>query len=376
MSMCTLLVADVQTLLAKQMMTAQQKATVRFFLPCMDLKVPFSHQRVHEHLVNPLTCPLVFMMLTVMCQWCLRVSADSLLQQVFEVRFLGSMAVRYGKNQEVIYEAMRQVLAARAIHNIFRTTESHLMVTSSSLRWDLPHIYELLHENCLSTSSHCTKVCITDQAVESVNITITKRTYLEGRTFWSMNISITGDKELHPRSCFHFLVNMCLLFVPNRLIDPQTQVTRISVSLIEPTLIPKHFLFPTPGSEAQSFRSIFFLKLYPLLISSFNALLSVPARRGFPVCSPSREREADGIRGREQGLERWRWGGTTLVQRLRLREQHRGWKGWSFKHKLFFFQQGETCHVSAAQMDVAIHPFLFFFTDMLHHKLGKGHNRS
>lgn len=44
------------------------------------------------------------------------------------------MAVRCGTNQEVIYEAMRQVLAARAIHNIFRTTESHLMVTSSSLR--------------------------------------------------------------------------------------------------------------------------------------------------------------------------------------------------------------------------------------------------
>ncbi|KAM9377116.1 DCC-interacting protein 13-beta [Pholidichthys leucotaenia] len=59
---------------------------------------------------------------------------DSLLQQVFAVRFLGSMAVRCGNNQEVIYEAMRQVLAARAIHNIFRTTESHLMVTSSSLR--------------------------------------------------------------------------------------------------------------------------------------------------------------------------------------------------------------------------------------------------
>ncbi|XP_075945530.1 DCC-interacting protein 13-beta isoform X2 [Anarhichas minor] len=59
---------------------------------------------------------------------------DSLLQQVFAVRFQGSMAVRCGNNQEVIFEAMRQVLAARAIHNIFRTTESHLMVTSSSLR--------------------------------------------------------------------------------------------------------------------------------------------------------------------------------------------------------------------------------------------------
>ncbi|XP_037538954.1 DCC-interacting protein 13-beta [Nematolebias whitei] len=64
---------------------------------------------------------------------CTTESDDSLLQQVFVVRFQGSMAVRCGNNQEVIYEAMRQVLAARAIHNIFRTTESHLMVTSSSL---------------------------------------------------------------------------------------------------------------------------------------------------------------------------------------------------------------------------------------------------
>ncbi|KAL4612764.1 DCC-interacting protein 13-beta isoform X2 [Arapaima gigas] len=61
-------------------------------------------------------------------------SDDSLLQQVFAVRFLGSMAVRSGHRPEVIYEAMRQVLAARAIHNIFRTTEAHLMVTSTSLR--------------------------------------------------------------------------------------------------------------------------------------------------------------------------------------------------------------------------------------------------
>uniref|UniRef100_A0A671KAV5 DCC-interacting protein 13-beta n=1 Tax=Sinocyclocheilus anshuiensis TaxID=1608454 RepID=A0A671KAV5_9TELE len=59
---------------------------------------------------------------------------DSLLQQVFAVRFLGSMAVRAGHTQEVIYEAMRQVLAARAIHNIFKTTESHLLVTSSCIR--------------------------------------------------------------------------------------------------------------------------------------------------------------------------------------------------------------------------------------------------
>ncbi|XP_044535075.1 DCC-interacting protein 13-beta [Gracilinanus agilis] len=60
--------------------------------------------------------------------------SDSLLQQMFVVRFLGSMAVKTDGTSEVIYEAMRQVLAARAIHNIFRTTESHLMVTSKTLR--------------------------------------------------------------------------------------------------------------------------------------------------------------------------------------------------------------------------------------------------
>lgn len=61
--------------------------------------------------------------------------ADALLQQMFVVRFLGSMAVQSDGTCEVIYEAMRQVLAARAIHNIFRMTESHLMVTSKNLRY-------------------------------------------------------------------------------------------------------------------------------------------------------------------------------------------------------------------------------------------------
>ncbi|XP_068133010.1 DCC-interacting protein 13-beta [Hyperolius riggenbachi] len=56
------------------------------------------------------------------------------LQQMFVVRFLGSMAVQSDQSSKVIFEAMRQVLAARAIHNIFRTTESHLMVTTKSIR--------------------------------------------------------------------------------------------------------------------------------------------------------------------------------------------------------------------------------------------------
>ncbi|TRY94794.1 hypothetical protein DNTS_032627 [Danionella cerebrum] len=60
--------------------------------------------------------------------------SDSLLQQVFAVRFLGSMAVRAAHTEEVIYEAMRQVLAARAIHNIFKTNESHMMLSSSCIR--------------------------------------------------------------------------------------------------------------------------------------------------------------------------------------------------------------------------------------------------
>ncbi|XP_073507660.1 DCC-interacting protein 13-beta isoform X1 [Phyllobates terribilis] len=58
----------------------------------------------------------------------------SLLQQMFVVRFLGSMAVKTDHTNQVIFEAMRQVLAARAIHNIFRMTESHLMATSKSIR--------------------------------------------------------------------------------------------------------------------------------------------------------------------------------------------------------------------------------------------------
>ncbi|XP_053319492.1 DCC-interacting protein 13-beta [Spea bombifrons] len=58
----------------------------------------------------------------------------SLLQQMFVVRFLGSMAVKSDHTNKVIFEAMRQVLAARAIHNIFRMTESHLMVTSKSIK--------------------------------------------------------------------------------------------------------------------------------------------------------------------------------------------------------------------------------------------------
>ncbi|XP_076123449.1 DCC-interacting protein 13-alpha isoform X4 [Alosa pseudoharengus] len=59
---------------------------------------------------------------------------DSILHQLFIVRFLGSMEVKATENTDVIYETMRQILAARAIHNIFRMTESHLLVTCECLK--------------------------------------------------------------------------------------------------------------------------------------------------------------------------------------------------------------------------------------------------
>ncbi|KAJ0002533.1 hypothetical protein NQD34_007682 [Periophthalmus magnuspinnatus] len=60
-------------------------------------------------------------------------SEDSILHQLFIVRFLGSMEVRTD-SADVISETMRQILAARAIHNIFRMTESHLLVTCDCLK--------------------------------------------------------------------------------------------------------------------------------------------------------------------------------------------------------------------------------------------------
>ncbi|XP_045687862.1 DCC-interacting protein 13-alpha isoform X2 [Phyllostomus hastatus] len=59
---------------------------------------------------------------------------DSILHQLFIVRFLGSMEVKSDDNPDIVYETMRQILAARAIHNIFRMTESHLLVTCDCLK--------------------------------------------------------------------------------------------------------------------------------------------------------------------------------------------------------------------------------------------------
>uniref|UniRef100_A0A3Q2Y3Q8 Adaptor protein, phosphotyrosine interaction, PH domain and leucine zipper containing 1 n=1 Tax=Hippocampus comes TaxID=109280 RepID=A0A3Q2Y3Q8_HIPCM len=59
---------------------------------------------------------------------------NSILHQLFIVRFLGSMEVKNAESADVIPETMRQILAARAIHNIFRMTESHLLVTCDCLK--------------------------------------------------------------------------------------------------------------------------------------------------------------------------------------------------------------------------------------------------
>ncbi|XP_061311883.1 DCC-interacting protein 13-alpha isoform X2 [Pezoporus flaviventris] len=59
---------------------------------------------------------------------------DSILHQLFIVRFLGSMEVKSDESPDVVYETMRQILAARAIHNVFRMTESHLLVTCGCLK--------------------------------------------------------------------------------------------------------------------------------------------------------------------------------------------------------------------------------------------------
>lgn len=85
------------------------------------------------------------LLLIIYCIWFL--FADSILHQLFIVRFLGSMEVKVTENADVIYETMRQILAARAIHNIFRMTESHLLVTCECLKYE-NNICMLLQGNC------------------------------------------------------------------------------------------------------------------------------------------------------------------------------------------------------------------------------------
>ncbi|KAJ8301696.1 hypothetical protein KUTeg_020683 [Tegillarca granosa] len=52
----------------------------------------------------------------------------------YVVRFLGSMEVKSDRGEQLIHETMRQILAARAIHNVFKMTESRLVVSSECMR--------------------------------------------------------------------------------------------------------------------------------------------------------------------------------------------------------------------------------------------------
>ncbi|KAK2151697.1 hypothetical protein LSH36_354g02021 [Paralvinella palmiformis] len=54
--------------------------------------------------------------------------------QTFNVRFLGSMAVRTDRGEQLIHETIRQIMAARAIHNVFKMTESLLIVSNEAMR--------------------------------------------------------------------------------------------------------------------------------------------------------------------------------------------------------------------------------------------------
>ncbi|XP_077862069.1 DCC-interacting protein 13-alpha-like [Saccoglossus kowalevskii] len=53
--------------------------------------------------------------------------------EVYVVRFLGSMEVRSDKGGDVIMETIRQIMAARAIHNVFKMTELQLLITTEML---------------------------------------------------------------------------------------------------------------------------------------------------------------------------------------------------------------------------------------------------
>ncbi|KAG8178021.1 hypothetical protein JTE90_011651 [Oedothorax gibbosus] len=54
--------------------------------------------------------------------------------EVFAVRFLGSMQVQKDRGDYLVYQTIRHIMAARAIHNIFKTNESHLVITHRTLK--------------------------------------------------------------------------------------------------------------------------------------------------------------------------------------------------------------------------------------------------
>lgn len=54
--------------------------------------------------------------------------------EVFCVRFLGSMQVQKDRGEYLVYQTIRHIMAARAIHNVFKTNESHMVITHKTLK--------------------------------------------------------------------------------------------------------------------------------------------------------------------------------------------------------------------------------------------------
>jgi len=52
----------------------------------------------------------------------------------FTTRFLGSMEVKGDRGEQLVHSTIRQIMAARAIHNIFKMTESVMIVSSEGMR--------------------------------------------------------------------------------------------------------------------------------------------------------------------------------------------------------------------------------------------------
>ncbi|XP_064604582.1 DCC-interacting protein 13-alpha-like isoform X3 [Liolophura sinensis] len=69
--------------------------------------------------------------------------------QPFTVRFCGSMEVNSDRGEGLVLATIRQIMAARAIHNVFKMTESVLLVTNECLRLLEPSTHNIRIEFAL-----------------------------------------------------------------------------------------------------------------------------------------------------------------------------------------------------------------------------------
>uniref|UniRef100_T1IIA9 PH domain-containing protein n=1 Tax=Strigamia maritima TaxID=126957 RepID=T1IIA9_STRMM len=54
--------------------------------------------------------------------------------EAYTVRFLGSMEVRWDRGEQLVHQVIRAIMAARAIHNVFKMTELHMVISNEALR--------------------------------------------------------------------------------------------------------------------------------------------------------------------------------------------------------------------------------------------------